>query len=84
MRELADEAQIERFMRALGRVASAEGRVYLTGGATAVLHGWRSNTIDVDIKLVPDSDDLMREIPGHAGGDTAPACRTTAASPWLR
>ena len=63
MRELADEAHIERFMRALGRVASAEGRVYLTGGATAVLHGWRSNTIDVDIKLVPDRDDLMREIP---------------------
>lgn len=63
MRELADEAHIERFMRALGRAASVEGRVYLAGGATAVLHGWRSNTIDVDIKLVPDRDELMREIP---------------------
>lgn len=63
MRDLADEAQIERFMRALGRVAAAEGHVYLTGGATAVLHGWRPSTIDIDIKVVPDRDDLLREIP---------------------
>jgi hypothetical protein len=63
MRELADETHIEQFMRALGRAARGEGRVYLTGGATAVLHGWRDSTIDVDIKLIPDSDELLREIP---------------------
>ena len=63
MRDLADEAHIEQFMRELGRAAKAEGRVYLTGGATAVLHGWRESTIDVDIKVVPDSDELLREIP---------------------
>jgi uncharacterized nucleotidyltransferase DUF6036 len=63
MRDLADDAHIERFMRALGRAATIEGRVYLTGGATAVLHGWRASTIDVDIKLIPDRDDLLREIP---------------------
>ena len=63
MRELADAARIERFMRELGRAARSEGRVYLTGGATAVLHGWRDSTIDVDIKLIPDSDELLREIP---------------------
>ncbi len=50
-------------MRELGRAARAEGRVYLTGGATAVLFGWRESTIDVDIKLIPDSDELLREIP---------------------
>ncbi len=50
-------------MRALGRAAKSEGRVYLTGGATAVLHGWRESTIDIDIKVVPDSDDVLREIP---------------------
>lgn len=50
-------------MRALGRAASVEARVYFTGGATAVLHGWRETTIDVDIKLIPDSDELLREIP---------------------
>jgi hypothetical protein len=63
MRELADSARIERFMRELGRAVDVEGRVYLTGGATAVLHGWRATTIDVDIKLIPDRDELMREIP---------------------
>lgn len=63
MRELADASRIERFMRELGRAARKEGRVYLTGGATAVLQGWRDSTIDVDIKLIPDSDELLREIP---------------------
>ena len=63
MRDLADEAHIEQFMRALGRAAKVEGRVYLTGGATAVLHGWRASTIDVDIKIIPDRDELLRAIP---------------------
>jgi hypothetical protein len=63
MRELADSARIERFMRELGRAVDVDGRVYLTGGATAVLHGWRETTIDVDIKLIPDRDEILREIP---------------------
>ena len=50
-------------MRELGRAVQAEGRVYLTGGATAVLYGWRDTTIDVDIKLIPDRDEILREIP---------------------
>lgn len=63
MRELADASRIERFMRELGKAARREGRVYLAGGATAVLNGWRETTVDVDIKLIPDSDELLREIP---------------------
>ena len=63
MRELADAARIRAFMRALARAATVPGRVYLTGGATAVLHGWRDATVDVDIKLVPDADPLLRAIP---------------------
>lgn len=50
-------------MRALGDEASADSRVYLTGGATAVLHGWRNSTIDVDIKIVPDIDSIYRALP---------------------
>jgi hypothetical protein len=50
-------------MQALGRVAREEGRVYLTGGATAVLVGWRDSTIDVDIKIVPEQDSIYRAIP---------------------
>jgi hypothetical protein len=63
MRELADSNRIERFMQELGRAVEVEGRVYLTGGATAVLYGWRATTIDVDIKLIPDRDEILREIP---------------------
>ena len=63
MRALADPARIDRFMVELGRAARSEGRVYLAGGATAVLEGWRETTVDVDIKLIPDSDELLREIP---------------------
>jgi hypothetical protein len=63
MRELADVRRIRQFMRALGAAARGPGRVYLTGGATAVLAGWRASTIDIDLKLVPDDDALMRAIP---------------------
>ena len=50
-------------MDSLGREAGVEARVYFTGGATAVLYGWRSSTIDIDIKCVPESDRLFRAIP---------------------
>ena len=63
MRELADEERIRRFMRAFGAAAHREGDCYLTGGATAVLLGWRSTTLDVDIKLEPEQDDALRELP---------------------
>lgn len=63
MRALADADRIRQFMRMLAEAARTPARVYLTGGATAVLSGWRDSTIDVDIKLVPDSDALLRAIP---------------------
>src|SRR6266536_545044 len=63
MRALADAERIRRFMQALGTDARAPGRVYFTGGASAVLAGWRPSTIDVDIKLVPEDDHLLRAIP---------------------
>jgi hypothetical protein len=49
-------------MRALGAEADRAGHVYFTGGVTAVLTGWRDSTIDVDLKLEPDSDRLLRAI----------------------
>jgi hypothetical protein len=41
-------------MTALGERVRGEGTVYLTGGATALLYGWRAATIDVDIKGDPE------------------------------
>jgi hypothetical protein len=64
MRALADAERIERFLRRLGQAASQPGRLYLTGGATAVLQGWRATTIDVDLELEPHSDEILRAIAG--------------------
>jgi hypothetical protein len=50
-------------METLGRETSEEERVYFTGGATAVLFGWRSSTIDVDVKIVPEGDAIFRALP---------------------
>jgi hypothetical protein len=63
VRELADEARIRRFMQALGEAARDEGDCYFTGGATAVLLGWRASTLDVDIMLEPDQDEALRALP---------------------
>lgn len=49
-------------MDALARAAKLPANVYLTGGATALLFGWRQTTVDVDLKLVPDNDELLRAI----------------------
>lgn len=63
MRALADAARVRRFLTELGTKSRQEIRVYLTGGATAVLYGWRPTTVDVDIKIVPDSDAVLQLIP---------------------
>lgn len=63
MRERVDAGRIREFMRRLGAVARQDTRIYLTGGATAVLLGWRKSTADVDIKIVPESDEVFRAIP---------------------
>jgi len=63
MRHPADIAALTAFMRHLGAGSGRNARVYLTGGATAVLLGWRSSTIDVDIHIEGDSDPLLRAIP---------------------
>ena len=63
MRELATRARVEALMEAFGRAADRPVRVYLVGGATAVLMGWRNTTVDVDLVMRPESDQLFRAIP---------------------
>lgn len=63
MRRPVDKEQVHRFMKELGDEADREGRLYFTGGATAVLVGWRSSTVDVDIKMEPEADRLFRALP---------------------
>jgi Nucleotidyltransferase of unknown function (DUF6036) len=50
-------------MRRLGGEPGARGRVYFTGGATAVLEGWRETTVDIDIDLEGEAEGLLRLLP---------------------
>jgi len=63
MRRVAQREDIDRFIAALARRATNQTRLYFTGGATAVMLGWRASTIDVDIHIVPDNDRLLRALP---------------------
>jgi hypothetical protein len=49
-------------MSALGAAARDETVCYLTGGATAVLSGWRATTLDVDLRFEPEAANLLREL----------------------
>lgn len=63
MRALADADRLRRFLSELSREAREETAIYLTGGATAVLLGWRDSTVDADILIVPEQDSLYRALP---------------------
>ena len=50
-------------MRELGARVRSSSRVYFAGGTCAVLLGWRVTTIDVDVKLEPVTEDVLRAFP---------------------
>ena len=63
MREKVSAKRVEKFMKALGRAGKKKARIYFVGGATAVLLGWRETTIDVDLKILPEADEILRALP---------------------
>lgn len=63
MRQKVSSDLLAQFMKAIGRGEKKPARVYFVGGATAVLLGWRETTIDVDLKLVPELDEILRKLP---------------------
>jgi hypothetical protein len=62
VRSETDKAKLEAFMAALGDRVRGPGRIYLAGGATALLHGWRKMTIDVALKPDPEPPGLFEAI----------------------
>ena len=62
MRRSLTREGVRDLLNALARSAPRRGayRVYLVGGATAVLEGWRDSTIDAD--LFSDREEIFREI----------------------
>lgn len=49
-------------MNVLGREARGSGCIFFTGGASALLVGWRSSTVDVDIRLDPEPPGIFQAI----------------------
>jgi hypothetical protein len=62
VRRAADAKRIVALAKELGRTVPPGTRMYLTGGATAVLEGWRDSTVDVDVRFEPDSDAALGRI----------------------
>lgn len=54
MRHETQADDVRHFMRELGLAVREEGRVYFTGGVSAVLYGWRETTIDIDLRSDPE------------------------------
>lgn len=63
VREVATRERIEAFFTALARETSRDTDVFLVGGTTAVMIGWRPSTMDIDFVMRPESDALLRAIP---------------------
>lgn len=62
MREPLGAARVRDLARELGAVAPPGTILYLTGGATAVIEGWRETTIDVDVRIEPEDERVMRRL----------------------
>ncbi len=53
---------VRELMRRLGQAATGPGRIYLVGGSSAVLVGWRETTVDIDLKLDPEPEGVFEAI----------------------
>jgi hypothetical protein len=62
MRRPVDSDRLDHLLAALGKAAREPATIYLVGGSSAVIVGWRRTTRDVDLYL--EDDALMQVIPG--------------------
>src|SRR5438045_6952715 len=62
MRRKVTIETLNQFMRELAAAARSPGKVYFTGGATALLLGFREQTIDIDLKLDPEPQGVFEAI----------------------
>jgi len=63
MRQPVTAENLQTFIKALAAAARTATRVFLVGGASSVLLGWRTSTIDIDLKIIPESDEILRSLP---------------------
>jgi hypothetical protein len=54
VRSPLDRDRLLAVLRALARACLGPGTIFITGGGTALLYGWRRATVDIDLKLDPE------------------------------
>jgi len=62
MRSGLDAHKLQAFIEEIGKRSQGPGRIYLVGGATALLLGIRAQTVDIDIKLEPEPKGIFEAI----------------------
>ena len=62
MRRKVTVETLKQFMQELAAAARSPGKAYFTGGATALLLGFREQTIDIDLKLDPEPEGAFEAI----------------------
>ncbi len=60
MRAEIDGSRVVQLLAELGRRLRKPHTLYLVGGSSAVVVGWRASTHDIDVRPEPDSDELLR------------------------
>jgi hypothetical protein len=56
MRRDVTKTVLDEFFKEFAKPFKHECSVYVLGGVTAVLYGWRESTNDIDLKIIPDSE----------------------------
>jgi hypothetical protein len=64
VRAPVDRARLLAFLEELSHAAAEPTRLYLAGGASQLLRGLRESTVDVDLTLEPERDELLRSMVG--------------------
>lgn len=62
MREAVDLPRLQTFLEELSHASKEPTRLYLTGGASQLLRGLRDSTVDVDLTLEPERDEVLRSM----------------------
>src|SRR5437870_7229494 len=62
MRRKVTVETLKQFMQELAAAARSPGKVYFTGGATALLLGFRQQTIDTDLKMDPEPEGAGKRV----------------------
>jgi hypothetical protein len=63
VRKPTNQEKIQRFMVELSKAVKSPGKVYFTGGVSAVLLGWRKTTLDLDLKADPEPSGFFEALP---------------------